>query len=297
MLKAIGVSVGLASLMAVTSGAGAATSLGERSAIASVTQLSVLVARMPAGKTVSIASGAANPAWSLGGRLLAYTDTSTYGLELATLRGPRRAITRVPNRYYIDNYPTWSPDGRQVAFARTIPIAWQDGVPTATETEIFSVPLNGEHLRRLTRDHAEDGDPAWSPNGRAIVFVRAGNIIRLDLRTHLESRLISNGEQPAWSPDGRRLAFVRTAPDTGERAIFTASASGHQVRRLTPVGTDARQPAWSPDGRRIVFTATTAGPDLQTLYTIGADGNGLRNLPGTRGNSEPAWQPSTAPKR
>lgn len=160
----------------------------------------------------------------------------------------------MPNRYYIDNHPTWSPDARQVAFARTIPIAWQNGVPTATETEIFSVTVNGEHLRRLTHDHAEDGDPAWSPNGRAIAFVRAGNIIRLDLRTHLESRLISNGEQPAWSPDGRRLAFVRTAPDTGERAIFTASASGHQVRRLTPVGTDARQPAWSPDGRRIVFT-------------------------------------------
>jgi len=92
MLKAIGVSVGVASLLAATSGAGAA-SLGERSAIASVTQLSVLVARMPAGKTISIASGAANPAWSPGGGLLAYTATSSYGLELATLRGPRRAIT------------------------------------------------------------------------------------------------------------------------------------------------------------------------------------------------------------
>jgi TolB protein len=296
MLKGIGVYLAVVvALLVATAGAGA-TSTVDRSAIASITQLSDLVARTPAGKTLSIASGAANPAWSPSGRFLAYTDTNSYGLELATLRGPMREITRVPSHYYVDNYPTWSPDGRRVAFARTIPTLFQNGVPTATETEIFVVALSGAHISRLTRDHAEDTDPAWSPSGRAIAFVCDGNIMQLDVRTHRESLLIRNGDQPAWSPDGRRLAFVRTEPDTGLRWILIASANGHQVRRLTPVGTDARQPAWSPDARKLVFTVEVAGPELQMLYMIGIDGKGLRNLPGTKGYSEPTWQPA-APKR
>ena len=58
---------------------------------------------------------------------------------------------------------------------------------------------------------------------------------------------------PAWSPDGRRLAFTRRAG--GRQAVFTKRPGGAAARRVTPFAWEAGSPAWSPDGRRLLVTA------------------------------------------
>ena len=97
---------------------------------------------------------------------------------------------------------------------------------------------------------------------------------------------------PAVSPDGRTLAFVREvgpnpAGAPGDPAIFVMPLPGGRARQLTDPGNGlgVSEPAFSASGRRILFTvsrgATENGDDI---YSIGVDGGGLRRL--TRGQSE-----------
>ncbi|MGI4885904.1 MAG: S9 family peptidase [Janthinobacterium lividum] len=59
--------------------------------------------------------------------------------------------------------------------------------------------------------------------------------------------------QPAWSPDGRQLAFVRTVDDKPQ--VFVLPADGGEARQLTRSKYGAGAPKWSPDGRQILFSA------------------------------------------
>ncbi len=60
--------------------------------------------------------------------------------------------------------------------------------------------------------------------------------------------------QPAWSPDGTKLAFVRSAD--GKPQIFIASMQGGEPVQLTHLKTGASNPVWSPDGNQMAFTST-----------------------------------------
>ena len=111
-----------------------------------------------------------------------------------------------------------------------------------------------------------------------------------------QRRLTRNGERnvsPAWSPDGRRIVFERrigrekTGPCSGcGRAstfqVWVMNAGGSEARILAQ---DGAQPVWSPDGRRIAFERQS------DIYVMNADGSGQRNL--TRGagrrESGPVW--------
>ncbi|RYG06212.1 MAG: S9 family peptidase [Chitinophagaceae bacterium] len=66
--------------------------------------------------------------------------------------------------------------------------------------------------------------------------------------------------QPAWSPDGRTLAFVRAAG--GKAQIFLLSLDGGEPRQLTKHAYGASSPAWSADGRQIVFAGSISSRDI-----------------------------------
>lgn len=59
--------------------------------------------------------------------------------------------------------------------------------------------------------------------------------------------------QPAWSPDGRQLAFVRTVEEKPQ--VFVLAADGGEARQLTRFKFGATGPKWSPDGRQVLFAA------------------------------------------
>jgi len=59
--------------------------------------------------------------------------------------------------------------------------------------------------------------------------------------------------QPAWSPDGRQLAFVRTVDEKPQ--VFVMPADGGEARQLTRYKQGAGGPKWSPDGQQVLFSA------------------------------------------
>ena len=100
--------------------------------------------------------------------------------------------------------------------------------------------------------------PAWSRDGRTIVFVswRDGNgeVYAMDADSSAPRNLTQNPAKdvrPAWSPDGRRIAFVSRRDGNSE--IYVMNADGSGKRNLTRDRANDDYPTWSPDGRRIAF--------------------------------------------
>ncbi len=98
---------------------------------------------------------------------------------------------------------------------------------------------------------------------------------------------------PAWSPNGRALLFTRT-PLEGQPEVMALDASTGVVRRFLPytLGGGQSSPAWSPDGRFVAFSSShdaANGHDWQ-VYTVRADGSHLvRRTSGGAGRSQLSW--------
>ena len=147
--------------------------------------------------------------------------------------------------------------------------------------------------------------PAWSHDGRTIVFVswRDGNgeVYAMDADSSGPRNLTqypAKDVRPAWSPDGRRIAFVSRRDGNSE--VYVMNADGSGKRNLTRNRASDDFPTWSPDGRRIAFLRgrlhrPTLPPDRfysYDLYVVNANGSGLRKLTRNPIGTHPlVWSP------
>lgn len=194
----------------------------------------------------------------------------------------------------ISMQPSYSPDGRQIAFV----------TESKGEQHIWIVGTDGSGLRQLTSNmnppaqRAKSGDfePAWSPDGTRIAFAAnvAGSIdiwvIRPD-GTNL-TRLTTDParhEMPAWSPNSAQIAFV--SDSSGTSRIWIMNADGTNPRMI-PSLLAANNPSFSPDGRQLVFSAPQSGGAGVNLMISNVDGTGLRQLTtGAFFDFHPRWSP------
>lgn len=166
--------------------------------------------------------------------------------------------------------------------------------------EIYVMRSNRTDETRNTFNSVPDIDPAWSPDGRKIVFasLRDENyeIYVMDSNGGNQTRLTTLAApdyRPAWSPDGRRIAFV--SERDGNAEIYVMDADGTNPRRLTSEAGADSDPAWSPDGSRIAFRSERGGSN--GIWVMNADGSGAARIttnPVAGGDADPAWSPDGA---
>ncbi len=169
------------------------------------------------------------------------------GWALAS-RAPQRVAHAVNCPTGDEGSPTWSPDGKQIAFAKN----------GSCGTQIQIISARGGPTREVTKKYGVL--PDWSPNGRTILF-RSSDGFSVVAAKGGKAHLIhkDDGDMGAsWSPNGKRIAFVHgVAPDQGDEGFFstlyTMSPDGSSVRRLLGHACNPRTPDWSPSGRFLVF--------------------------------------------
>ena len=152
-------------------------------------------------------------------------------------------------------------------------------------SDIAVMNADGSGRESLTTGTPEDTDPAWSPEGSRLAFVRDG-AIHLVKSDGSGLRRITAGTTPAWSPDGQRIVFSRRVGRGAD--LYLVRADGRGLRRLTRTVAIESDPEWSPDGRLIAFVRDAR------LYLLRPSGSGLRRVTtGPLQDSSPTWSPDS----
>ena len=268
-----------------------------------------------------VASGpdASSPRWSPDGERLAYVAAGEHGPELWVRHlagGETAVLTR------LDRSPSglaWSPDGSQLAFRMLVPEEREpmvrmpprpEGAEWAPEArvieslnyradgegyletgwrQLFVVPATGGTPRRLTDGPHHAGEPAWTPDGAALVFSsnrgpdserepQESELFELDLASG-ELRALTDrrgpDHSPVVSPDGSRVAFLghddRRRGHHVENLYVLERATG-SVRRLADrLDRSLSEPRWSADGRAVYALFDSAGETRLARIPLGAD--------------------------
>jgi TolB protein len=169
--------------------------------------------------------------------------------------------------------PSWSPDGRRVAFAAQQDRNW----------DIYLMNADGSGITRLTDSPDNERLPVFLSDGTKIIYERRGQLRLLDVDTR-ETRVVTigpNDSYPAVSFDGKYVAY--RSRKTGDFAHLWLMTTGDvlegmvpdaKARRLT-TGPDVWDtgPAFAPDGARIAFvrqtrTGGTWGPGELWILTL-----------------------------
>ncbi len=163
-------------------------------------------------------------------------------------------------------------------------------------------PVTNDRVVRLTNDGYFKQRPAWSPDGKWIVFARhRGSTIYLYLRSAdgTQERRLTKRENPeydaVWSPDGKRLlfAFDKASPNQGDIEVYVIDVSGDNLTAVAVTQgklSHEESPCWSPDGKRIAYTSTRDGN--QELYVAQANGKDPKRLTSDPAiDAHPSWSP------
>lgn len=154
-----------------------------------------------------------------------------------------------------DRYPSWSPDGRTLAFVR---------VPADSEPRLCTLELETGQVTELAAGYQPVGPIIWAPDGRRLALVATQS----SHETTATSPVVIS--RRGYKADGRGLRR-----GSWDRVVVLDLTSG-SLRELTPAGWQVSSCAWSPAGDRLAFTAT---PDDQSdrfgssrAYVVSAGG-------------------------
>ena len=181
------------------------------------------------------------PRWSPDGRQLVYAAQSTIDIWIENADGTSaHALTSGPEA---DVDPVISPDGRSIAFARTM--------ASQTQSAIFVMNLDGTNVRRLTDYSQYNRFPNWTIEGTQLTFGHVGDdgsylaVVRIDGTGFGRfTPAVSDVFYSSWRPDGKVIAYATPLFDA--LGLFTLDVVSGQRTPITPQVTHVRdfQPSW-----------------------------------------------------
>jgi TolB protein len=154
--------------------------------------------------------------------------------EIYTIGMDGTGLTRVTDYPGLDQFPEWSPNGKQISIRR--------------DTDIYLIRVDGTDPVRLTNDATVDQMASWSPSGRQIAYMSASlgycavfvmnsdgtDAVNLTPKPDAVPANQFCSRAPAWSRDGQQIYFSSFRPETNLfENIFVMNADGSNVTRLT----------------------------------------------------------------
>ena len=295
---------------------------------------SQIFTRSPSGTEQQIthfSGGAFDPVWSPDGSRIAFNrwfSRTRQPDQLLTIRPDGRDARRMTtgcrrSTCLGDEWPSWSPDGRSIAFVRIHkPLILHRfnryekvELPKAVDIMVVDAAGGTPRLVRHFGGDLQGGESAvtWSPDGRRLVFA-ASSLKHPNKHTRLATALFSmsasgggsprritpwalGAGHPHWSPDGAQIAF--NSQGGHSPSIYAVRPDGTALTLIVPgnhrggVG-PAINPSWSPDGQQIVFAASAqlGGFARTDIYSVKRDGSDLHPLVRTtRMEVNPSWAP------
>jgi Tol biopolymer transport system component/DNA-binding winged helix-turn-helix (wHTH) protein len=235
--------------------------------------------------------------WSPDGSYIAVAESAAYWSSslylVAVANGEKIRLTTSPGSKWADRDPAFSPNGRDLVFARC-----QMGVRCA----LYLLRLGPNYrpageIRRLTEEGGSIGGPSWTADGSEIVY-GFSDVGKAD--THLEKIRVEPGApsqrvalavnsavEPTVARRGNRLAFVLGTSDIDMWTI----QPGKSPRPFASSTRAEYNPQYSPDGRRVVFSSNRSA--VMQIWACDSDGGNPIQL--THFNSGPSGSPRWSP--
>ena len=192
-----------------------------------------------------------NPRLSPDGRRLA-VDITERETQIWLYDFARDILTRFTFDGTSNQYPTWTPDGKRIAYRSnqeegTRGVFWKIADGSGNEERLTI----GEHKQMQTPN-------SWSPNGQLLAFMSPGankgqDIWTLEMSDHKEQPFVSAGVvtgAPEFSPDGHWLVYV--SDESGRREVYVQPFPGPGGKWQISSG-GGTEPVWNPNGRELFF--------------------------------------------
>ena len=214
-------------------------------------------------------AGKANtwPRWSPDGAELAFVSdrAEKFGIFVLPMAGGGEA-REVARTSAGASELAWSPDGSRIAY-----VALYDPANPSGEKPPADAPPPVRATSRI--DYKQDGF-GYLGEKRAQVFVvdacgGEAKMLTGEANTH---------SSPAWSPDGRQILY-RIGRDNGMTGqLATVSPDGGPVTTLTPEGWTVSTWAWSPDGARVIFSGEPERTGQTDFYALDVASKTVRQI-------------------
>jgi Tol biopolymer transport system component len=172
--------------------------------------------------------------------------------------------------------PSWSPDGRWIAFRSQPPEGMLSG--------IYVVSPDGSHLRPVLNVAEVPSPPVWSSDGTKLAYIHGMGYAKLAIVNvdGSDSHDLDTGHQypsnPSWSPVGNTLLFLTSSPGQSFSGLSVIDADGTGIRDIALNSDDIAWAVWSSDGQSIAVKLSFPEQSLATAE-VGTQRIALEVLP------------------